>query len=152
MRGIVIIFFLTFNLMQINAQDINSLRQTYLDSFKKEQVCDSVKTILENKNELSNIENAYLGVFHMMKCRFTLNPISKISLFYIGRDLLEASIENDPKNLEIRFLRYSIQKNIPKILSYSKNINEDEKFIYDRMSLNKDKELNNYITSTIKTF
>lgn len=88
----------------------------------------------------------------MMKCRFTLNPISKISLFYIGRDLLEASIKNDPKNLEIRFLRYSIQKNIPKILSYSKNINEDEKFIYDRMSLNKDKELNNYITSTIKTF
>ena len=80
MRIIIILCLIAFQL-EINAKDLQSLRQTYLDSFKKEQVCDSVKIILENKNELSNIENAYLGVFHMMKCRFTLNPISKISCF-----------------------------------------------------------------------
>lgn len=151
MRIVIILCLIAFQL-KINAQDLKSLRHTYLDSFKKEQVCDSVKIILENKKELSNIENAYLGVFHMMKCRFTLNPISKISLFSAGRDLLEQSIKNDPYNLEIRFLRYSIQKNIPKILSYSKDISADEKFIFDKISLSKDKELNKYITSTIKTF
>ena len=151
MRIVIILCLIAFQL-KINAQDLQSLRQTYLDSFKKEQVCDSVKIILENKKELSNIENAYLGVFHMMKCRFTLNPISKISLFSLGRDLLEQSIKNDPKNLEIRFLRYSIQKNIPKILLYSQHISTDEKFIFDKISLSKDKELNDYITSTIKTF
>ena len=151
MRIVIILCLIAFQL-KINAQDLQSLRQTYLDSFKKEQVCDSVKIILENKKELSNIENAYLGVFHMMKCRFTLNPISKISLFSLGRDLLEQSIKNDPKNLEIRFLRYSIQKNIPKILLYSQHISTDEKFIFDKIALSKDKELNDYITSTIKTF
>ena len=151
MRIVIILFLIAFQL-EINAEDLQSLRQTYLDSFKKEQVCDSVKIILENKKELSNIENAYLGVFHMMKCRFTLNPISKISLFSIGRDLLEQSIKNDPENLEIRFLRYSIQKNIPKILLYSQHISTDEKFIFDKITLSKDKELNDYITSTIKTF
>ena len=151
MRIVIILCLIAFQL-EINATDLQSLRQTYLDSFKKEQVCDSVKIILENKKELSNIENAYLGVFHMMKCRFTLNPISKISLFSIGRDLLEQSIKNDPENLEIRFLRYSIQKNIPKILLYSQHISTDEKFIFDKIALSKDKELNDYITSTIKTF
>jgi|TARA_B100000768_G_scaffold16856_1_gene15429 hypothetical protein len=151
MRIVIILCLIAFQL-EINAKDLQSLRQTYLDSFKKEQVCDSVKIILENKKELSNIENAYLGVFHMMKCRFTLNPISKISLFSIGRDLLEQSIKNDPENLEIRFLRYSIQKNIPKILLYSQHISTDEKFIFDKIALSKDKELNDYITSTIKTF
>ncbi len=151
MRIVIILCLIAFQL-EINAEDLQSLRQTYLDSFKKEQVCDSVKIILENKKELSNIENAYLGVFHMMKCRFTLNPISKISLFSIGRDLLEQSIKNDPENLEIRFLRYSIQKNIPKILLYSQHISTDEKFIFDKIALSKDKELNDYITSTIKTF
>lgn len=151
MRIVIILCLIAFQL-EINAKDLQSLRQTYLASFKKEQVCDSVKTFLENKKELSNIENAYLGVFHMMKCRFTLNPISKISLFSIGRDLLEQSIKNDPENLEIRFLRYSIQKNIPKILLYSQHISTDEKFIFDKIALSKDKELNDYITSTIKTF
>jgi hypothetical protein len=47
---------------------------------------------------------------------------------------LEAEIIKEPKILEWRFLRLAIQANAPKIVKYSKDLNEDKEFISSHFS------------------
>ena len=87
-----------------------------------------------------------------MKSKYKFNPISKLYLFSKGKEILERSIKEEPSNLELKFLRLSIQQNIPEILAYNQNIEEDQKFINNNINKNKDGALKKLIKSTLKTF
>jgi hypothetical protein len=42
---------------------------------------------------------------------------------------LSEAIKKEPKNLEIRFMRYICQEKTPSFLGYKENLEEDKKFI-----------------------
>jgi len=135
------------------SQETHTYRELYIESFDKEDACNSLNTILEdNIKTNNNIENAYLGVSYIMKSKYKFNPISKLYLFSKGKEILERSIKEEPSNLELKFLRLSIQQNIPEILAYNQNIEEDQKFINNNINKNKDGALKKLIKSTLKTF
>jgi len=79
--------------------------------------------------EKSNIYKCYYGSLISKKSEKIKSPKEKISNFKIGVSFIEESIKNDPKNSELRFLRYLIQVKSPKIVSYKNNIKEDKTFI-----------------------
>ncbi len=58
-----------------------------------------------------------------------LSPISKLNTFKEGKKNIEQAIKKEPENVELRFIRLSVQKNAPSFLGYKSNINEDAKFI-----------------------
>lgn len=66
--------------------------------------------------------------------------------------MLEKAVSRDSSNLEIRFLRYSIQKNLPSFLDYKGNIIADERFLLEKTSESNDNELKeiivNYLAAT----
>ena len=45
--------------------------------------------------------------------------------FNRGKSILEEAIEANPLNVELRYLRYSLQKRVPDFLGYNANIDED---------------------------
>ena len=57
------------------------------------------------------------------------SPISKWNTFKKGKGNIEQAIKIEPDNVELRFIRLSIQKNIPSFLGYKSNIDEDIEFI-----------------------
>ena len=62
---------------------------------------------------------------------------------------INAAVNQSPANIEIRFIRFAVQKNIPPFLGYSENLEEDKNYIiqyihqFDGATLNK--EMKNYI-------
>jgi len=80
--------------------------------------------------EQTALINAYRGTAKAMSAGFTEGFLSKIQAFNVGKDIIEASVKEDPQNQEIRFLRYCVQANIPGILGYSGNMNEDFELMY----------------------
>ena len=85
----------------------------------------------------------------MIKSKFLANPISKIKHFNKGKEILEVSIDNEPNSIELIFLRYSIQKNIPKFLMYRSNLKSDLEFIEKNLSLLHDIQLKEFITNSL---
>ncbi len=77
---------------------------------------------------------AYRGAGLATTANCTSWPLSKISRFNDGKKLLEGAIQEMPESLEIRFLRYTIQKNIPSFLGYD-NLEDDREFVMDRLTL-----------------
>jgi hypothetical protein len=61
-------------------------------------------------------------------------PWQKLSIFNRGKGLIESAVQSEPQNLEIRFIRFTIQSNIPGILNYD-NMAEDKDFILNKLNL-----------------
>lgn len=70
-------------------------------------------------------ENAQKGVLLMRSAEYEVLPTDKLAAFKEGRELLEASIMEEPDNAEFRFFRLLIQENAPRMLRYSDSIQVD---------------------------
>jgi hypothetical protein len=71
----------------------------------------------------------YLGGLQTIWANHVFNPINKLKTFKEGKINIEKAIKLDPDNVELRFIRLSIQKNAPSFLGYNSNINSDKEFI-----------------------
>lgn len=95
---------------------------------------------IQTENQLSSFFDAldavdcedktpYLASAIMRKAEFTNWPFKKLSYFKEGKDLLEDFISTHPNHIEARYVRVLTQRNVPGLLNYSDNINEDLEFI-----------------------
>ena len=113
------------------------------------------KTLLEkSKKEFEQtnkpIYEALYAVGHFFMAKHAGNPLSKYSNFNKGKKLLENAVKRDPKNLEIRFMRYICQEKTPGFLGYKDNLEEDKKFILSEYKNTKDENLKTYIKNYFK--
>ncbi|PTS99691.1 hypothetical protein DBR11_11760 [Pedobacter sp. HMWF019] len=83
----------------------------------------------------------YKGVAEMMQAKYGFNPINKFRRFKRGKNLIEEAVKKEPDNLEIRFLRFVIQTNLPTFLNYNENIKEDKTYLLNNLQTTKDKKL-----------
>lgn len=72
---------------------------------------------------------AYLGGLQAIWANHVFNPIAKLNTFREGRRNIEKAVLNEPNNVEIRFIRFSIKKNAPFFLGYYPNIETDKEFL-----------------------
>ena len=94
----------------------------------------------------------YKGVTEMMGAKYTISPFGKMNHFKKGKRYIEQAVEMDPKSMEIRFLRFSIQTNLPGFLGYDEDIEADKKFLLSGVHSITDKDLKykmiQYLSST----
>lgn len=77
------------------------------------------------KNESTPEGKGYIAAMLFMKSHFVKNPFSKFKYFKQGKQLLDNNINRNPSNIEIRYIRFIMQKQIPDFLGYSENITDD---------------------------
>ncbi len=80
-----------------------------------------------------------------MKAKFVKSKKEKKEYFKEGVSLLESAIKVEPSNIEIRYIRLSVQENSPKFLGYHKNIEEDKQFILKNYKSISSAELKEFI-------
>lgn len=102
-------------------------------------------TVAEIDNESAPVLICYKGVSEMLAAKYTLSPITKLNKFRKGKRLIEAAIKLDPRQLESRFLRFSIQTNLPGFLSYDGAIAEDKEMLLKQVAHISDKDLKNKV-------
>ncbi len=74
---------------------------------------------------------AYYGAVDALKAKHVFNPFSKLSYVISALDILEKSVQLEPRDLEIRFIRFSILHHLPGILGYGKERREDQQVIVE---------------------
>ena len=117
-----LLLLLLINFSAINS-DIDSVRALYLTAYINQENCEKFReNISKIKNQNTNLMQGYEGCCYFIKSKFTNNPVKKLKYFDKGKHLLENAINDAPKSVELKFLRYSIQKNLPRFLLYYENI------------------------------
>ena len=144
----IIIVMLSVNIS--NGQNIEKIRRLYLQSSNNYAKLDSLNYSLSNYKQTNNLMSAYYGVNLILKSKYLKNPFKKIEYFEKGRKILEDAIIKEPDNIELIFLRYTVQKKTPSILMYKKDIEEDYQFIKSELDSTKDQRLKKYISQTLQ--
>ena len=142
MTKILITFFTGFMLF-MNAQDLSGLR---LLLQKAGDSPAATKTLVEDsdrafKNTKKPVYEAFYAVGNFFLAKHAMNPLNKYSYFKKGRNSLENAVKKDPKNLEIRFMRYISQSESPAFLGYNKDLYADKNFILSEYRKSTDLEL-----------
>ncbi len=146
---VVILFCSSSHAMDI---PLNEVRLLFNKSATNEESCKKLMSVLNQYNETNNSTlAAYKACATMMMANHVVNPLSKLSSFNEGKELLEKCVAADKENTEIRYLRFIIQSNVPSFLGYNISISNDKTFLLNAISGLKDLPLRQMIVSFLKS-
>ena len=133
--------FLTVLLMNVSFKnsDLNEVRASYSKAVLDKKICKKMIEELELSKEKSVIALAYLGAYQTIWANHVFNPLSKLATFKKGKNNIELAISKEPENVEIRYIRFSVQKNAPSFLGYNSHLKEDKDFLVkNKKNINSD--------------
>lgn len=135
-----------------NSPSITTVRAALQSSATEEKSCRQLIKMLDSYNE-KNIPllGGYRAAATMMLAKYVFNPFSKLSSFLKGKSLLEKCIAADKQNIELRFLRYCIQRKAPAFLQYRSSLKEDQDLILKTVMQVKDVELKKIIVAFVNS-
>lgn len=141
-KRLFICFYILISLVTRSNNDLVTIRDHFYRASKSSDSADSLLTRLTNDQQNNNyVLMGYKGMAQLLVCYHSYNPYTKFKYFLTGKESLEKAIKNDPENIELRFLRLSVQLNAPVFLGYFSNIDDDKKKIFDGMKSISDKDL-----------
>jgi hypothetical protein len=91
---------------------------------------DSCVAKLENLQDRSPAEEAYLGIFKGLQIQYIDGMWSKYRMLTHSKNHLNKSVEADVNDPELRFIRFCLEHNIPSFLLMSTHINSDLEVIF----------------------
>ncbi|MFN6945447.1 MAG: hypothetical protein ACK4ND_10905 [Cytophagaceae bacterium] len=109
----------------------------------RETFAKAVEDVSENKKLLTSLEHvnvsqpvllAYKGAAVALMAKHSYNPYAKLSFLSKSQKILEEAVTASPKDIEIRFLRFSIEHYVPSFLGYSKHLEEDRLAIVENIN------------------
>jgi len=117
-----------------------SAKSTVLDEFRNIKVAvhraiespavtDSLYLALKSESSENPLIVAYIGTLEALKAKHSWNPYNKIRYVSLSQKTMKKAVDRDPNNLEIRFMRFTIQHYTPSFLGFSKDLDEDRKAI-----------------------
>lgn len=124
-----------------NESDI-SFRTYYYNVCLKKTPIEEFAAFLELHQERNDLGiETYRSAIWFLWADYYFNPFKKWSCFLKGMKSMELLVKTNPNNIELRFLRLTIQENIPDFLGYSDNKIEDRQFITGNLNEVTDKDL-----------
>ncbi len=130
MRLILIVFIISMT-KGLEASSIDEIRKSYIKAVEDPSLTERLSSELKKISKPDAITLAYIGSLEALKAKHSWNPYQKLSYMAEFDRIMNEAVRRMPENMEIRFLRYTIQYNTPSFLGYSKNIDEDKKVIID---------------------
>jgi hypothetical protein len=142
---------LVISIMCVALPDIVQVRAMYSRAPASEKNC---KALLELLNPISEKQNPLLGGYKgcatMIMAKHAFNPFTKLSYFNKGKKILEQAVATDTSNVELRYLRFTIQTNSPTFLGYNGMLAADRSFLLRKLPQVKDASLSMMISTALK--
>ena len=118
------------------------LRSLYYKASQNSSEAERFYDLMKDTGTKPPLLLGYKSMAEFMKCYHSYNPVNKLTYFYKGKADLDKAISLAPNNVELRYLRFTVQTNLPPFLNYKGDIEEDKKFLMQNfMSVRSDAEL-----------
>lgn len=142
MKSLLILIF-SVSTLTLNAQNLVSYRDLMKKGVESET---ATKTLVENSKKAFEstkkpIFEAFYAMGNLLLAKHAGNPMKRFSYFRKGKSALDNAAKTDPKNVEIRFLRYVTQQQAPAFLGYNKDMKADKELILREYKNLEDKDL-----------
>tara|TARA_B110000881_G_scaffold219145_1_gene240260 strand:+ start:387 stop:878 length:492 start_codon:yes stop_codon:yes gene_type:complete len=124
------------------------IRKLFYQATEESESADLLNAMLiEPFTSIDLTLQGYKGMSFMLLSKYSFNPYDKIYYFKKGSSILDKAIEEDKGNIELRFLRYTVQSEAPMFLNYRSALSSDLTFIQTQVNNIKDFDLKNRINN-----
>jgi hypothetical protein len=137
MKNILAVLLLIFSCFSLYGQGmtLEEARAIYAESMKDKVTCEAAyNKISKVPDSENNVLIGYKAAITIAMSKHQKNTKEKIASFTKGKQLLEGAISKDDKNVELKFIRFTIQSNCPPALKYNKNITNDKTYIITNLT------------------
>jgi len=154
-RNLILVFLMLLPFFG-KSQSLEEIRSQYPHAEADSDLVEKLDSLFTEESYSGHPElQAYRGAVKTLMAKFAKAPTAKISLFNKGSSLIDEAVQADPSNVEIRYIRMSVQENSPKLLGYNKNLEEDKTHIlkgFSKISSQSLKDLIHQFASDSKNF
>lgn len=126
-------------------QLLDHLRELYMEVVKDKKKVPVLKNTSKEKADENPVIKAYYALATAMSAESAFNPLKKLDLVSKSSKLFASAASMDKQNPEIRFLRYSVEQNTPKMLGLSGNMENDKQIIIDNIEAVDNEAFKNFI-------
>lgn len=112
----------------VRASSLDEIRQNFTLAVTDKNICRQMMEALQAKAK-DPLCLCYLGGFQAIWATHVFNPFSKLKTFREGKRNIENAIGKDTSNAELRYIRFSIQRNAPSFLGYRQYMEKDREFL-----------------------
>lgn len=141
--GLLLVMFaaLLISFAEANVPVPKVVRKQLLLALENRKLTDSLDKVFTSAPNKSPLNVCYLGVIQALKAKHAWNPYYKVKYLNDAEKTLQTAVNREPDNMEIRFMRFSIEHNVPGFLGYTKHL------ITDREEMLKQLERKYYATA-----
>ena len=107
-------------------QKNKTLRRQVMLAINSSKTTDSLYNVLAAIPNKSPLITGYTGTLQALKAKHHWNPYYKVKYVKDAEKIFAKAIAADPHNIEIRFLRFSVDYKLPRLLGYTKNMEADK--------------------------
>ncbi len=127
----LLMFVLGLNLLYGFTSSINlaKVRQFYDHIQINEAYADSIVKLTSNYTKLGAEAWVYHGAAQCAKAQFYINPISKYNQCKKGLDIINNAANKHSNVLEVRYVRFTIETNLPSIMPFTDHQKADKAFV-----------------------
>ena len=146
MKILVWLLALPISALGLQTFDLQRIRGLYQHAAEiKQDAVQLDKLMLQVDSSAAPVIICYKGANEMIQAKYSLNPFVKLNKFNKGKELIRKAFSQDTLNLEMHFIRYAIQINLPAFLNYHDELNEDKRYLLNNTKESKDPELQEMI-------
>lgn len=111
---------------------LSEVRSSYTKSIDDEDEAERLFDRLNTSEAKADaLLLAYCGATRALMAKHSINPYTKLKCLKEGSAMLNSAVEKSPKHIEVRYLRYSVEYNVPDFLDYRQHLAVDKKCIVD---------------------
>ena len=132
--------------------NLHTIRKLLITALNSSKTTDSLYKNLDGLKNRSSLINGYMGTLQALKAKHTWNPYFKIKYLNDAEKTFKGAVAGDPSNIEIRFMRFSVEHNVPGFLGYTKNLVADRTEIVKQIDRKHYASADAALVKTIITF
>lgn len=116
-----------------SAQDAKSVRLALVRALNNKTSADSLYSHLKAAPHQTPLVFGFTASARALQAKHAWNPFTKVGYVKDAEKLFTKAIQQEPHNIEIRFMRFSMEHYIPAFLGFNKNLTTDRDVMIDQL-------------------
>lgn len=126
MVGVFSLLLLSSAMAHSGEPDVKAIRRQLVIAVDQRSVADSMAKCLGAIKNKSALVIGFLGTAVALKAKHAWNPYNKLKYLNDAEKDFERAVNTEPHNIEIRFMRFSVEHYVPQFLGYNKHLDVDK--------------------------
>lgn len=115
------------------SDNLNDIRTVYRSAINNSSKADDLVKKTERNRYISGLTRAYYGSGIALQAKHSLNPFIKLNKAKTAAYELNVAVNMQPDDLEVRFLRFSFEANLPSVVNVTRHLAEDKATVLKKL-------------------